>query len=129
MEYIVTSYISKLIDLLFYIEVEKRLTFNKNLGLFGLIPAWSSCFGPISEVSCFDPIGAAGIFSVYLRGRLWAPVPMQNTLILSQFDKKKLENCVCKTQVMPPCPKPVLTPCPILTHDPQHIQSIVKTIV
>ena len=25
---------------------------------------------------------------------------------------------------MPPCPKPVLTPCPILTHDPQHIQSI-----
>ena len=24
----------------------------------------------------------------------------------------KLENCVCKTQVMPPCPKPVLTPCP-----------------
>ena len=23
----------------------------------------------------------AGIFSVYLRGRLWAPVPMQNTLI------------------------------------------------
>ncbi|MEW8191864.1 MAG: hypothetical protein AB2766_21410 [Candidatus Thiodiazotropha endolucinida] len=50
--------ISKLIDLLFYIEVEKRLTFNKNLGLFGLIPAWSGCFGPISEVSCFDPIGA-----------------------------------------------------------------------
>ena len=50
--------ISKLIDLLFYIEVEKRLTFNKNLGLFGLIPAWSGCFGPISEVSCFDPFGA-----------------------------------------------------------------------
>ena len=50
--------ISKLIDLLFYIEVEKRLTFNKNLDLFGLIPAWSGCFGPISEVSCFDPIGA-----------------------------------------------------------------------
>ena len=24
--------------------------------------------------------------------------------------QKKLENCVCKTQVMPPCPKPVLTP-------------------
>ena len=23
----------------------------------------------------------------------------------------KLENCVCKTQVMPPYPKPVLTPC------------------
>ena len=50
--------ISKLIDLLFYIEVEKRLTFNKNLGLFGLIPAWSGCFGSISEVSCFDPFGA-----------------------------------------------------------------------
>ena len=30
---------------------------------------------------------------------------------------------------MPPCPKPVLTPYPILTHDPQHIQSIVKTNV
>ena len=41
----------------------------------------------------------------------------------------KLENCVCKTQVMPPCPKPVLTPCPILTHDPQHIQSILETNV
>ena len=41
---------------------------------------------------------------------------------------KKLENCVCKTQVMPPCPKPVLTPCPILTHDPQHIQSILETV-
>ena len=43
--------------------------------------------------------------------------------------KKKLENCVYKTQVMPPCPKPVLTPCPILTHDPQHIQSILETNV
>ena len=43
--------------------------------------------------------------------------------------KAKLENCVCKTQVMPPCPKPVLTPCPILTHDPQHIQSILETNV
>ena len=31
--------------------------------------------------------GMTGIFSVYLRGRLWAPVPMQNTLIFSQFDK------------------------------------------
>ena len=41
----------------------------------------------------------------------------------------KLENCVCKTQVMPPCPKPVLTPCPILTHDPQHIHSILETNV
>ena len=27
---------------------------------------------------------------------------------------------------MPPCPKPVLTPCTILTHDPQHIQSILE---
>ena len=50
--------VSKLIDLLFYIEVEKRLTFNENLGIFGLIPARSGCFGPISEVSSFDPIGA-----------------------------------------------------------------------
>ena len=41
----------------------------------------------------------------------------------------KLENCVYKTQVMPPCPKPVLTPWPILTHDPQHIQSILETNV
>ena len=41
----------------------------------------------------------------------------------------KLENCVCKTQVMPLCPKPVLTLCPILTHDPQHIQSILETNV
>ena len=40
-----------------------------------------------------------------------------------------LENCVYKTQVMPPSPKPVLTPCPILTHDPQHIQSILETNV
>ena len=30
---------------------------------------------------------------------------------------------------MPPCPKPVLTPCPILTHDPQHMQSILETNV
>ena len=30
---------------------------------------------------------------------------------------------------MPPCPKPVLTPCPILTHDSQHIQSILETNV
>ena len=30
---------------------------------------------------------------------------------------------------MPPCPKPVLTPCPILTHDPQHIQLILETDV
>ena len=50
--------ISKLIDLLFYIEVEKRLTFYKNLGLFGLIPVWSGRLGPISEVTCFDPIWA-----------------------------------------------------------------------
>ena len=50
--------ISKLIDLLFYTEVEKRLTFNKNLGLFGLIPILSGRFGPFSEVSCVDPIGA-----------------------------------------------------------------------
>ena len=50
--------ISKLIDLLFYTEVEKRLTFNKNLGLFGLIPVLSGRFGPISEVSCVDTIGA-----------------------------------------------------------------------
>ena len=41
----------------------------------------------------------------------------------------ELENCVCKTQVMPPCPKPVLTPCPILTIDPQYIQSILETNV
>ena len=50
--------ISKLIDLLFYTEVEKRLTFNKNLGLFGLIPVLSGRFGPISQVSCVDTIGA-----------------------------------------------------------------------
>ena len=31
---------------------------------------------------------------------------------------KKLKNCVCKTQMMPPCPKLVGTPCPILTHSP-----------
>ena len=30
---------------------------------------------------------------------------------------------------MSPCPKPVLIPCPILTHDPQHIQSILETNV
>ena len=30
---------------------------------------------------------------------------------------------------MPPCPEPVLTPWPILTHDPQHIQSILETNV
>ena len=29
------------------------------------------------------------IFSVYLRGCLWASVSMQNTLFFSQFDKKK----------------------------------------
>ena len=60
--------ISKLIDLLFYIEVEKRLTFNKNLGLFGLIPAWSGCFGPISEVNCFDPFGAGRFGSISKAG-------------------------------------------------------------
>ena len=47
----------------------------------------------------------------------------------SKGSRGKLENCVCKTQVMPPCPKPVLTPCSILTHDPQHIQSIQETNV
>ena len=41
----------------------------------------------------------------------------------------KLENCVCKTQVIIPCPEPVLTLCPILTHDPQHIQLILETNV
>ena len=30
---------------------------------------------------------------------------------------------------MPPCPKPVLILCPILTHDPQHIQLILETNV
>ena len=30
---------------------------------------------------------------------------------------------------MPPCPKPVFTPCPVLTHDLQHIQSILDTNV
>ena len=56
---------------------------------------------------------------------------MKHQALFSVKDKSKnkLENCVCKTQVMPPCPKPVLTPCPILTHDPQHIQSILETNV
>ena len=45
------------------------------------------------------------------------------------WKKKKIENCVCKTQVMPPCPKPVLTPCSILIHDPHHIPSILETNV
>ena len=31
-------------------------------------------------------------FSVYLRGRLWAPVPMQNTLIFPNLTKKKIPN-------------------------------------
>ena len=30
---------------------------------------------------------------------------------------------------MPLCPKPVITPCPILIHDPEHIQSILETNV
>ena len=29
---------------------------------------------------------------------------------------------------MPPCPNTVPTPCPILTHDPQHIQSILENV-
>ena len=41
----------------------------------------------------------------------------------------KLDNCVCNLQVMPPFPKPVLSTCPILIHDPQHIQSILETNV
>ena len=39
-----------------------------------------------------NKVGRTGIFSVYLRGRLWAPVPMQNTLIFSQFDKKNSQS-------------------------------------
>ena len=31
-------------------------------------------------------------FSVYLRGHLWAPVPMQYTLIFSQFDQKNSQS-------------------------------------
>ena len=54
---------------------------------------------------------------------------LQSIMFVLKKNKKKLENCVCKTQVMPPCPKLVLTPCPILTHDPQHIQSILETNV
>ena len=50
-------------------------------------------------------------------------------IIIMKIIINKLENCVCKTQVMRPCPKPVLTPCPTLTHDPQHIQSILETNV
>ena len=50
-------------------------------------------------------------------------------LNIPKENNSELENCVCKTQVMPPCSKPVLTPCPILTHDPQHIQSILETNV
>ena len=34
------------------------------------------------------------------------------TLTAELERKKKLENCVCKTQVVPPCPKPVLTLAP-----------------
>ena len=62
--------ISKLIDLLFYIEVEKRLTFYKNLGL---IPVWSGRFGPISEVSCFDTIGA-GCFGPISKVGCFGPI-------------------------------------------------------
>ena len=50
-------------------------------------------------------------------------------LLYHSSPKIKLENCVCKTQVMPPCPKLVLNACPTLTHDPQLIQSILETNV
>ena len=58
------------------------------------------------------------------------PLHIKQVLIMHVFHTLyKLENCVSKTQVMPPYLKPVLTPCPILTHDPQHIQSILETNV
>ena len=56
-------------------------------------------------------------------------IHMMHQALFSSKDKSKLDNCVCKTQVMPPCPKPVLTPCPIPTHDSPHIQSILETNV
>ena len=56
-------------------------------------------------------------------------IHLKHQALFSSKDISKLENCVCETQVMPPCGKPVLTPCPILTHDPQHIQSILETNV
>ena len=80
--------ISKLIDLLFYMEVEKRLTFNKNLGLFGLIPVWSGRLGPISEVSCFDPIGA-GRFGPISKVGCFGPI-----FWMSHSLAKGLEICI-----------------------------------
>ena len=41
----------------------------------------------------------------------------------------KLENCICKTQMMPPCPTPVPTHCPTPPMTLQHIQSTLKTNV
>ena len=80
--------ISKLIDLLFYMEVEKRLTFNKNLGLFGLIPVWSGRLGPISEVSCFDPIGT-GRFGPISKVVCFGPI-----FWMSHSLAKDLEICI-----------------------------------
>ena len=46
---------------------------------------------------------------------------VDHTVIAKDPKYLKLENCVCKTQVMPLCPKPVLIPYPIPTHDlPSH---------
>ena len=68
-----------------------------------------------------------GLSQVYKMGLPEFQVELPN--LHARQGNKKLEICVCKIQVMPPCPKPVLTPWPILTHDPQHIQSILETNV
>ena len=54
-----------------------------------------------------------------------------NLYFMNQIKRKKKKTrklCLYDTGDAP-CPKPVLTPCPILTHDPQHIQSILETNV
>ena len=50
----------------------------------------------------------------YLEGQVpWLPVcfPFQNWLTLKD-KREKLENYVCKRQVIPPCPVPIPTHCP-----------------
>ena len=63
------------------------------------------------QLSCYD-------ISVTTRIPSLVSVFFFLSIVKLQKFKRKIENCVCKIQVMPPCPKPVLTPCPILTHDP-----------
>ena len=95
------------------------------------LESFTPVFGNLSFSENFDKTAISGVYLFTLRC-IWDSClvrSLESNLRTDHFfyflfaficfrPEKKLENCVYKTQVMSPCPKPDFTPYPILTHDP-----------